>query len=124
MVQKSKQLELPFEGRGEAPRAERSGQATSATTGTEGPGTDAMMERVLEHTNLQRALKRVRGNKGSPGIDGMTVDKLPEWLREHWPRVREELLAGTYQPHAVRRVMIPKPGGGERMLGIPRYSTA
>ncbi len=78
-----------------------------------------MMERVLEHTNLQRALKRVRGNKGSPGIDGMTVDKLPEWLREHWPRVREELLAGTYQPHAVRRVMIPKPGGGERMLGIP-----
>ncbi len=49
-----------------------------------------MMERVLEHTNLQRALKRVRGNKGSPGIDGMTVDKLPEWLREHWPRVREE----------------------------------
>jgi RNA-directed DNA polymerase len=119
MVQKSKQLELPFEGRGEAPRVERSGQATSATTGTEGPGTDALMERVLEHTNLKRALKRVRGNKGSPGIDGMTVDELPEWLKEHWPRVREELLAGTYQPHAVRRVMIPKPGGGERMLGIP-----
>ena len=119
MVQKSKQLELPFEGRGETPRAERSGQATSATTGNEGPGMDALMERVLDHTNVQRALKRVRGNKGSPGIDGMTVDKLPEWLREHWPRVREELLAGTYQPHAVRRVMIPKPGGGERMLGIP-----
>ena len=79
----------------------------------------ALMERVLEHTNLQRALKRVRGNKGSPGIDGMTVDELPEWLKEHWPRVREELLAGAYQPHAVRRVMIPKPGGGERMLGIP-----
>jgi group II intron reverse transcriptase/maturase len=119
MVQKSKQLELPFERRGEAPRVERSGQATSATTGTEGPGTDALMERVLEHTNLKRALKRVRGNKGSPGIDGMTADELPEWLKEHWPRVREELLAGTYQPHAVRRVMIPKPGGGERMLGIP-----
>lgn len=119
MVQKSKQLELPFEGRGEAPRAERSGQATSAAIGTEGPGMSALMERVLEHTNVQRALKRVRGNKGSPGIDGMTVDELPEWLKEHWPRVCEELLAGTYQPHAVRRVMIPKPGGGERMLGIP-----
>lgn len=119
MVQESKQLELRFEGRGEAPRAERSGQATSAMTGTEGPGMDALMERVLEHTNLQRALKKVRGNKGSPGIDGMTVDELPKWLKEHWPRVCEELLAGTYQPHAVRRVMIPKPGGGERMLGIP-----
>lgn len=112
-------MELCFEDRGEAPRAERSGQATSAATGNEGPGKDALMERVLERTNLQRALKRVRGNKGSPGIDGMTVDELPEWLREHWPRVREELLAGTYQPHAVRRVMIPKSGGGERMLGIP-----
>ena len=119
MVQKSKQLELPFEGRGETPRAERSGQATSATTGNEGPGMDALMERVLDHTNVQRALKRVRGNKGSPGIDGMTVDELPEWMKDHWPRVREELLADTYQPHAVRRVMIPKPGGGERMLGIP-----
>lgn len=119
MVQESTQLELRFEGRGEAPRVERSGQATAAATGHGSPGTDALMERVLERTNLQRALKRVRGNKGSPGIDGMTVDELPEWLKEHWPRVREELLADTYQPHAVRRVMIPKPGGGERMLGIP-----
>ena len=89
MVQKSKQLELPFEGRGETPRAERSGQATSATTGNEGPGMDALMERVLDHTNVQRALKRVRGNKGSPGIDGMTVDELPEWMKDHWVRVRE-----------------------------------
>jgi group II intron reverse transcriptase/maturase len=77
------------------------------------------MERALERPNMQRALKRVIGNKGSAGVDGMTVDELPQWLREHWPRVREELLAGTYQPSAVRRAVIPKPGGGERMLGIP-----
>ncbi len=119
MVQKSGQLELPLESRGEAPRAKRSGQATSAATETGSPGTDALMERVLSRPNMQRALKRVKGNKGSPGVDGMAVDELPEWLREHWPRVREELLAGTYQPSAVRRAVIPKPGGGERMLGIP-----
>jgi len=77
------------------------------------------MERVLTRPNLMRALKRVRKNKGSPGIDGMTVDELADWLRENWPRVREELLAGTYQPAPVRRATIPKPDGGERQLGIP-----
>ena len=77
------------------------------------------MERAFRRPNMQRALKRVIGNKGSPGVDGMTVEELPAWLREHWPRVREELLAGTYQPSAVRRAVIPKPGGGERLLGIP-----
>ena len=55
----------------------------------------------------------------SPGIDGMTVAELPDWLKVHWPRVREQLLEGTYQPMAVRRATIPKPGGGERELGIP-----
>lgn len=79
----------------------------------------ALMERALARPNMQRALKRVVGNKGSPGVDGMTVEELPVWLREHWPRVREELLAGTYRPSVVRRAVIPKPGGGERMLGIP-----
>lgn len=119
MAQKSRQLELPLGGRGEAPRAGRSGQAPPATTGNEGPGTGSLMERVLTRPNLMRALKRVRKNKGSPGIDGMTVDELPDWLRENWPRVREELLAGTYQPAPVRRATIPKPDGGERQLGIP-----
>jgi len=119
MVQKSRQLELPFEGRGEAPRAKRSGQALPAATGNERPGEGSLMEKALERPNLMRALKRVRKNRGSPGIDGMTVDELPDWLREHWPRVREELLAGTYQPQPVRRATIPKPGGGERELGIP-----
>jgi group II intron reverse transcriptase/maturase len=119
MVQKSKQLELPLGEEGEALGIQRSGQASAATTGTERPGTSTLLEEALARPNLQRALKRVRRNKGSPGIDGMTVDELPDWLRKNWPRVREDLLAGTYQPSAVRRAMIPKPGGGERQLGIP-----
>ena len=119
MAQKFRQLELPLEGRGEAPRAERSEQASAAATGNERPGEGSLMEKVLARPNLMRALKRVRKNRGSAGIDGMTVDELPDWLREHWPRVREELLAGTYQPLPVRRATIPKPGGGARELGIP-----
>jgi len=77
------------------------------------------MEAVLSRSNLQAALKRVRSNKGSPGIDGMTVEELPGWLREHWPGVRERLRAGTYQPRPVKRQLIPKRGGGMRELGIP-----
>lgn len=77
------------------------------------------MERVLRRPNLMRALKRVRRNKGSAGIDGMTVDELSDWLKDHWRRIREQLLAGTYHPQPIRRASIPKPGGGERELGIP-----
>ncbi|TIS58673.1 MAG: hypothetical protein E5W91_09195 [Mesorhizobium sp.] len=77
------------------------------------------MERVCERQNLLAALKRVRQNAGSPGIDGITVEALSGYLRVHWPRLREELLAGCYQPQPVRRVAIPKAGGGERELGIP-----
>ena len=77
------------------------------------------MEMACERRNLLAALKRVRQNAGSPGIDGMTAAALSDHLRVHWPRLREELLAGRYQPQPVRRVAIPKPGGGERELGIP-----
>lgn len=119
MVQKSNQLELPFEDRGEAPKVGRSGQACSAASGSRSLGTGLLLELVVSRQNLQRALKRVRQNKGSAGIDGMTVDELPDWLRVNWPRVREQLLSGTYQPSPVRRARIPKPGGGERELGIP-----
>ncbi len=77
------------------------------------------MECVCERANLKAALKRVRKNKGSAGIDGMTVDELPEHLKTHWPALREQLLAGTYQPSPVRRHAIPKSGGGVRELGIP-----
>ena len=77
------------------------------------------MERVVERSNVRVALKRVRQNKGSPGIDGMTVDELQPWLVENWSALREQLLAGTYQPKPVREQEISKSGGGVRKLGIP-----
>ncbi|HYI02094.1 group II intron reverse transcriptase/maturase [Hyalangium sp.] len=77
------------------------------------------MERVVERGNAQAALKRVRQNQGSPGVDGMTVDELPEYLVENWEGIRAQLLEGTYQPKPVREVEIPKSGGGIRKLGIP-----
>jgi len=79
----------------------------------------ALLEQALDRENLLAALKRVKANRGAPGIDGMTVNELPEYLKEAWPAIREALLAGTYRPQAVRRVEIPKPGGGVRLLGIP-----
>jgi RNA-directed DNA polymerase len=112
--------ELPLEGRGEAPRAERSGEAGRAAQGKERSGShDLLMERVVARENAEAALKRVRRNKGSPGIDGMTVEELEPYLREHWSVIREQLLAGSYRPSAVRRKQIPKSGGGVRELGIP-----
>ena len=117
--QMSRQLELPLEGRGEAPRVERSVEASPAANGKVRSGASGLMELVCERRNLQAALKRVKENKGSPGIDGMTVESLTAYLRVQWPRLREELLVGSYHPQPVKRVMIPKPGGGERELGIP-----
>ena len=73
----------------------------------------------MEAANLRAALKRVRSNKGSPGVDGMTTEAWSAYLKEAWPRLKEELLAGTYRPQPVSRVEIPKPGGGVRALGIP-----
>jgi len=81
--------------------------------------TNSLMEVVCERENLKKALRRVKANKGSSGIDGMTVDQLPDYLRAHWPAHRDELLRGTYTPSPVRRVEIPKPDGGVRKLGIP-----
>ncbi len=77
------------------------------------------MERVVARANAVAALKRVRRNKGSPGIDGMTVEELVPYLRAQWPAIREALLAGTYRPSAVKQQLIPKGGGGMRQLGIP-----
>ena len=116
--QMSRQLELPLRGRGEAPRAERSAEAPTATHEDERSGTSGLMERVCERQNLLAALKRVRKNKGSAGIDGMTGDELPEHLKTRWLGLREQLLTGTYQPSMVRRHSIPKSGGGLRDLGI------
>jgi RNA-directed DNA polymerase len=95
------------------------GEARPAVQGDERSGINDLMERVIERENCLRALKRVRSNKGSPGIDGMTVEALPQYLREHWEEIRRQLLAGTYQPNAVRRHENPKSGGGVRQLGIP-----
>jgi RNA-directed DNA polymerase len=77
------------------------------------------MEVILERDNLRKALARVKANKGAAGIDGMTVDDLPPYLKEHWPAIRTQLLDGKYRPQAVRRVEIPKASGGTRPLGIP-----
>ena len=117
--QKFNQLELPLGGRGEAPRAQRSGETPTARNGDERSGIDHLMEQVVERGNAKAALKRVRQNKGSPGVDGMTVDELPKHLIEHWEAIRAQLLEGTFQPKPVREAEIPKSDGGVRKLGIP-----
>lgn len=113
------QMELTLGDRGEAPTTQRSGEAKPTARGGERSGADDLMERIVERSNLARALKRVRQNKGSAGSDGMTVEELLPYLREHWPVIREHLLAGSYQPSVVRQHQIPKAGGGMRTLGIP-----
>jgi group II intron reverse transcriptase/maturase len=80
---------------------------------------DALLGKVLERANLQRALKQVRQNQGAPGVDGMTVDALPRYLKDHWPAIREQLETGRYRPQPVKRVDIPKGNGKRRHLGIP-----
>ena len=91
-------------------------QPESTSSGT---GTETLLEQMLERANMQAALKRVEANKGAPGVDGMETKDLRPFLRDHWVRVRSEILAETYQPIPVRRVEIPKPEGGVRLLGIP-----
>ena len=119
--QMSRQLELPLAGRGEAPRGKRSGEAQAAIHENERSGNDdeELLELVVERSNVEAALRRVKRNKGSPGIDGMTVEELPAYLTAHWSSLREEILAGRYRPQPVRRHAIPKKDGGVRELGIP-----
>jgi RNA-directed DNA polymerase len=108
-------------GRGEALSAGMSGaEPVVAVTEPESPAaTMQLMEEVCERENLVRAWQRVRGNKGAPGVDGMSIDDARGYLREHWPGLRSQLLAGAYQPLPVKRVEIPKPDGGVRKLGVP-----
>src|SRR5229473_653452 len=117
--QKPEQLGLPLEGRGEAPRVQRSGEAPTLTSGEVRSGSDQLMEQVVARGNVRVALARVRENRGRPGVDGMTVEELPQYLMEHWEEVREQLLGGTYQPKPVLRREIPKRDGGVRELVIP-----
>jgi len=106
---------------GEARTAGREGSESLRTTSaSESPaGTDRTMEEIVERENLKNALRRVKANKGAPGVDGMTVDQLGDHLKQHWPAIREQLLSGTYRPKPVKRVETPKPDGGVRKLGIP-----
>jgi len=116
------ELDFPSAPKGEARQAGREEVESLQTVhATESPaGKNRLMEEVCERENLKEALRRVKVNKGSPGVDGMTVDALADYLKQHWPVIREQLLNGTYEPKPVRRVEIPKPdGGGVRKLGIP-----
>src|SRR3954449_1242292 len=114
-------LALVPEGRGEAPvRGHRGTEPPVAKPTPESPACEEqLMEEVCARGNLVRAWKRVRSNKGSPGVDGMTIEDAKAYLREHWPSIRSLLLEGTYQPQPVKRVEIPKPDGGIRKLGVP-----
>src|SRR5882724_6301632 len=95
-------------------------ESPGATSGPENPAnTNRLMEEVCERENLKAALQQVKANKGSAGVDGMTVGGISDYLKQHWPAIREQLLNGTYEPKPVRRVEIPKPDGGVRKLGIP-----
>src|SRR5256886_4004633 len=95
-------------------------ESLMATSGPESPArTNRLMEEVCERENLKEALRQVKGNKGSAGVDGITVSQLSDYLKQHWPVIREQLLNGTYEPKPVRRVEIPKPDGGVRKLCIP-----
>jgi len=110
------------EGSGRNPRGTGDGvpNVTAATSAEEPDATIGIVERMVEPANMREALRRVRRNGGTAGVDGMNVADLTGHLKRHWPKIKEKLLSGTYVPQHVRRVEIPKPGGkGVRQLGIP-----
>lgn len=117
------QLELDFYCRptGEARKAgEEETESFPAVNEPESPArTNRLMEEICERENMKEALRRVKANKGSAGVDGMTVGQLTDYLKQHWPNIREQLLKGTYKPQPVKRVEIAKPDGGIRKLGVP-----
>lgn len=110
-IKPAKQMWLPFEIKG--------GMFTSEADTASPVEDEQLMERIVDRENLLTALRNVKRNGGSPGIDGMTVGELPEHLKREWPKIRRQLMSGTYIPRPVKRVEIPKPGGGIRQLGIP-----
>ena len=119
MRQNIRQLAFDWGEAGAARPSPDQGSNPSPAPKREGTLAQGLMEAIVAAGNMRQALKRVRANKGSPGVDGMTVDEVGGYLKREWPRIRQELLEGTYQPEAVKRVEIPKPGGGKRQLGIP-----
>ena len=118
MAEKPKDSRRVAGGTRESTGRER--QASAAGTENARPKAEGLLEEVLRRENLMGALKRVRSNRGAPGVDGTTVEALSPYLKKHWTRIREELLGETYVPSPIRRVTIPKPDGkGTRLLGIP-----
>jgi RNA-directed DNA polymerase len=121
--QQNIQLELDFSPAltGEARTAgKEETESSRAMNGIEPPASaNRLMEEICERENLKEALRRVKANQGSAGVDGMTVGGISDYLKQHWPAIREQLLNGTYEPKPVRRVETPKPDGGVRKLGIP-----
>lgn len=119
----SRQLALAFmaEGGGETSRAAHAGtEPFTASHEPENPARDdLLMEKICARDNIVTAWHRVRANRGSPGVDGRTIDETAAYLHEHWPMIRAQVLEGTYQPQPVKRVKLPKAGGGVRNLGIP-----
>ena len=105
--------------RGEAPTGRRGGEVRAAGSGDGRSGSEDLLAQVLARENMWAALRRVKQNGGSAGVDGMTLEELPAYLKQHWPEIREDILAGRYVPEKVLRREIPKSGGGVRELGIP-----
>ena len=117
------QMELDFSALSAGEARETGREETEALAVVHEPespaSTNRLMEEVCQRENLREAWKRVKANKGSAGVDGITIDGLTDYLKQHGPAIREQLLNGTYEPKPVRRVEIPKPDGGMRKLGIP-----
>jgi RNA-directed DNA polymerase len=118
------ELDVSSTSAGEAREAGREEtESLSTVNDPESPASaNRLMEQVCERENLKEALRRVKANKGSAGADGMTVGRIRDYLKQHWPAIREQLLNGTYEPRPVRRVEVPTPDGRVRKLGIPTAS--
>ncbi|EKC2245682.1 group II intron reverse transcriptase/maturase, partial [Salmonella enterica] len=118
MRQKPEHTGQSVECRGEASSRAGCGEARDPQHKQEDAGS-ALIKAMLTRENLQQAFRRVRANRGAAGVDGLDVDQTALQLQTTWPVIREQLLNGVYRPKPVLRVMIPKPGGGQRELGIP-----
>ena len=118
-------LAFPAEARGEAPNSGGQGtESLAAKRPAESPVRgERWREEICEQENGRQAWARVKANQGSSGVDGMTVQELPGYLKQHGPTIRDQLLGGTYVPQPVKRVEIPKPEGGVRKLGIPTLTS-